>query len=284
MSYLLFAFLLFHGHFAYPGVFSQLGIDGVPVRWEAANIALDVSRPTREVRHMSHDQFVALVKESASIFNGPLGIRLKVRKLQHTIVSSQEDGVNEVAIIQYRKCRDTKDILNRDNCNDENRFARTRVYPAIKKVGQQFRKIVEGDIEINAGDFNRLNTVPEQQKLIAVLRHEIGHLLGLAHNCVESRSATQTYPDNHRPPPCDHHDGSQMTALMYPYSSHGVMPASEPSVEEWAYLKNLYPLPIRNSAIPFGVSIGIGLLFVVVLVVVILQIRYCRQMRRSNGQ
>jgi hypothetical protein len=72
MSYLLFAFLLFHGYFAYPGVFSQLGIDGVSVRWEAANIALDVSQPTREVRHMSHDQFVALVKESASIFNGPL--------------------------------------------------------------------------------------------------------------------------------------------------------------------------------------------------------------------
>ena len=283
MSYLFSAFLLFHGHFASPGVFSQLGIDGVPVRWEASNIVLDVSRPTREIRHISHDQFVALVKESASIFSGPLGIRLKVRKLQQTPVFSQEDGVNEVAIKQYRDCRSTRDIFNRDNCNDENRFARTRVYPAIKKVGQQYRQIVEGDIEINAAEFarfDRLATATEQQKLIAVLRHEIGHLLGLAHNCVESPSAQQMYPANNRPPLCDNHDMSQVTALMYPYLPLEAMPASGPSAEEWEYLKKLYPLPGRNSVVIFWTLFGIGLLIAVVLVIVTIRIRKQGRIRR----
>ena len=223
-------------------VFSQLGIDEKPVRWEKNQIVLQVTRPSKNNLSLGAQRLFKLADEAATIFKDQLGVTLVIQKTDNRAAHPQEDGMNEIALMTYPPCGSAQGP-DSSLCNDENRFGHTRIYPAKAAPDKTFREIVEADIELNTGAFSTLTGAELDNVMIAVLRHEMGHLLGLAHNCVASPWHAARYPGPTKPPVCDDHNPAHTNALMFPSFADATAHVIAPDKSEWQFLKMMYPLP-----------------------------------------
>lgn len=254
-------------------VFPQRGIDGLPVRFEKRQIVLQVTRPQKNSLSIGAQRLFNLAKEAADIFTGQLGIDLVIQKNEGRVAHPQEDGMIEIALVTYPPCG-KRDGMDTSTCNNENRYGHTRIYPARAVNGRQYREIVEVDIELNAGAFTSFSGKELDNAIVAVLRHEMGHLLGLAHNCVESAFYASEYPGTPKPPVCDDQNPDYTNALMYPLSVGETYHAIAPDAAEWRFLKSMYPIiKTTKSGVHLSCSVIVWVILGVVCIAVIFVIR-----------
>jgi hypothetical protein len=111
---------------------------------------------------------------------------------------AEDDGVNRVVVRAGSWC--PKRSTRPEDCYDPQRQAITWVRPRHDD-GPRDGEIREADVEINAVSFRwSLDGRPEHTRsLRAIVMHELGHVLGLAHACSE--------------PPCD---GNARRSVMVP--------------------------------------------------------------------
>src|SRR5262249_42734962 len=117
-------------------------------------------------------------------------LRLSVEPFSDGVGRVESDGRNVMVFRDRYWCPD--DDRNRERCYDATRVAITTVYDRRTDAGGPEGEIIEADVEVNAVDYKwslDSNSGPpgsKERHLTAVLVHEFGHLLGLAHSCAAS--------------------------------------------------------------------------------------------------
>jgi hypothetical protein len=131
-----------------------------------------------------------------------------------------------------------------------NVLARTSLYAKPRPGNPKVAEIVEADIELNAVDFrftvdgnSSRSPASRTRDLETVLVHEIGHILGLAHNCAMT-DAELALKDRrgHVLPPCRAASESLRRSVMFPVGALALTPLlRDLSSDDREALCSLYP-------------------------------------------
>jgi hypothetical protein len=159
---------------------------GTEVHWATSQIDLEPVTPPPSTGLDAPD-LVAALQEEADAWNGALAgceaPRLHIAPLR-AAGSARQDGQNLVVVRADTWCPADGAAFG---CYDASDQAVTHVRPRVGALGSRAGEITEADIEINAVGFrfSRAGEVPGTRNLKAVLGHELGHVLGLAHSCAK---------------------------------------------------------------------------------------------------
>lgn len=155
-------------------------------------------------------------------------------------------------------------VAEHTDCYDRRRNAITHLFPSLVPGSPHDGETAEADIEINGVDFHW-----DEEKLVTVLSHELGHVLGLDHSCgIVPNSNSGTAPVACTPPVA-------RGSIMYPDPLEpGRGPVLFPSADDLAPLKTLYPAKPRRgcdgcavTATSLGDEAKISLLFLLIAAV-----------------
>jgi hypothetical protein len=130
------------------------------------------------------------------------------------------DGIESVHFHDDRWCRPASDGVP-EICYPDDVAAMTRVVFIDNPSADDDGRIIEADMEINAVDYAlQLDGVTTTSTgtpidLVSVVTHEIGHALGLAHDCASGDGSWPEDADGNPVPSCDDADAAHVAATMY---------------------------------------------------------------------
>ncbi|CAN5905551.1 hypothetical protein BH11MYX2_BH11MYX2_17520 [soil metagenome] len=141
------------------------------------------------------------------------------------------DGVNTIHFRDTKWCQPASNN-EAEICHDPGAVAVTRVLYVDEPWSDRDGEILEVDIDVNAVDFTlatdgRVNAIDLQ----AAATHELGHALGLDHNCGVEDGAWPVYRDGTAVPSCESAPTDLVNATMYVQVQPGstVMRTPKPS-------------------------------------------------------
>lgn len=160
----------------------------------------------------------------------------------------RRDGVNAVVVRSNRWCPDSARLAS--ECYDHTLHAQTQLRTGADASDVTSGRIAEADIEINAVDY-RWNTGADQQQnsynLKATLVHEIGHALGLAHDCRLVTLGEQTDNEGKPLPLCSTPQAKRSAMYLDPQEAGRTL-VLEPTESERRAMCTLYPSKVRSCA------------------------------------
>lgn len=202
---------------------------GAPLRWQKREILLTLSAKHRS-RDLSEQAVVSALNRAAAAWTTKAGCEQVVFRIASPSTSAdraRRDGVNAVLIHEKAWCRGG--IRSPYTCYDREDSAVTTTYLNRDEESEAVW-ISEVDIEINAVDNHLLSDDAAPRAggsgvlLSDLFVHELGHALGLAHNCDEDfLSSGLVDHEGHVLPRCDDSALTQ-TEAMAPYPA----PTGEP--------------------------------------------------------
>ena len=227
---------------------------GAALRWKGGVLTLTLARtaPSQDLSESEVRQAVAAALAVWDRGNNPCSsveLRLADGTTDNEVV---EDGTSSVSFREERWSRNgAADALARYSANT---VALTSLYAKPRPGKPTIAEVSEADIELNAVDFRFTtdgkavkNTASRTRDLQTVLVHEIGHILGLGHNCAMVESERRSVDHlGHRIPLCSAAGNSLRGAAMFPIESLATLPLLRGlSPDDRKALCALYP--VRGS-------------------------------------
>jgi hypothetical protein len=227
---------------------------GAALRWKGGALTLTLARtaPSQDLREAEVRRAVAAALAVWDHRNNPCS-RVELRLADGTTDNEVvEDGVSSLSFREERWSRNGRaEVLARYPAN---MLALTSLYAKPRPGRPMVADIGEADIELNAVDF-RFSTdgkvsqgASRTRDLETVLIHEIGHILGLGHNCaVTERERRLVDHLGRRLPLCSAAGPALRSAAMFPVESLATAPILRGlSPDDRKALCALYP--VRASA------------------------------------
>lgn len=198
---------------------------GVPVYWRDPRIALVLSRPPKDF-DIDVAEIAASVRATLATWSAPAvpctGLSLALVDGIEDPQLVDRDRRNRLVIRTDRWCSSD------DDCHDPSAVALTSQFYLVAPGEPQDGRIVESDIEINAVH-HQWAVIPEPSAdggsrmsgrldLTSAITHEVGHLIGLAHNCTLFMEEPAGTADDAGNPvlACAEADPALEEATMYP--------------------------------------------------------------------
>jgi hypothetical protein len=154
---------------------------GATVRWTLAEIVLHPELPGSGGEPLRR-QLAAALTRSAAVWNDALAgcaaPRLRVVAPRTSDAPARADGRSQVVVRADSWCPHR--YREREDCYDPSQAGITRLYPRIVPGAAEDGDLREADIEINAVHSDWFSELAAS-RLEALLAHELGHVLGLAH-------------------------------------------------------------------------------------------------------
>ncbi len=225
-AFLLGSAVLLAGHAASAGSVTRTP-SGREIRWTEDEI---VVHPTTALLRDAGERAAAAWNRALSDLAAP---RLKIGPLAPAGSVVRPDHKSLLSMQHQRWC--PAGVAEHTDCYDRRRNAITHLFPILVPGSPHDGETAEADIEINGVDFDW-----DEEKLVTVLSHELGHVLGLDHSCgIVPNSGTA-------PVACT--QPVARGSIMYPDPLEpGREPVLVPSADDLATLKTLYPAKPRRG-------------------------------------
>lgn len=218
----------------------------VPVRWMNTCISL-VAHTDNVPAPFDADSMLKAVEAAGKIWGRPsytctpLTLTTTEEKTKPGVVA--RDGANRVMFVTDRWCRKT---------GTDDRLCYPRSTLAITTVmADSAGRIIEADIEINAINFTWDDRMARPksggQDLQTAVVHELGHLVGLDHNCAYPGSTYSRINNEGDPvPECSTASYTMRSTVMYPSANDNGELKRRLSGDETQFLCEVYPAATNN--------------------------------------
>lgn len=175
--------------------------------------------------------------EDASADKACGGVTFRTTMVDHA--PEGHDGINTIHFRDDKWCRPAT-ATDQEVCHSPGAVAVTRVLYIDEPSSARDGEILEVDIDVNVVDYTlttdgRAGAIDLQ----AAATHEIGHALGLDHNCGVEDGAWPSLPDGRQVPSCESVSPDLVDATMYVQVAPGSLTMRTPKASDTADLCEL---------------------------------------------